>query len=479
MRLSTTFPLRLALAALIGSIAVATTPPAAIAQGAISGTVYDSLKVKGPLRDVSVMLTELNRVATTDVRGRFRFDSVPDGRYRITFFYAMLDSLGIGGPVATVTVSRGLPAETFLATPSPQELYRRLCGPPKDQALAAVIGHVRDVDTQQPLARATVETFWAEFEYLQRNFRRRLFKAVTQTGPEGVYILCGVPADVPLDITVRSGLYQAGPVTVTHGREVVALRNLAVSRRDTAARADTTVLLRDSTSIPAGSGVVRGSLRDRTGRPVADAPVRVVADARETRSRADGSFVLNGVPAGTRTIEARAIGYGPTTTEVDVPTGGAATASLLFDRRAQEMKPITVVGQRPRRDVEGFAERAREGQGKYVTDEDLKRRPVSRVGDAILRSGNVTYDLTQIGPELKMRATGSMANDTRCVPNFFLDGMWIPTPEAGMRQTMLQAIETLVYPDDVKGIEIYNGIGGIPPEFNRNNGCGSVVIWTR
>ena len=462
----------LALAALMPQAAV-------MAQGAITGTIYDSLRVRGPLRDVSVMLTELNRVTTADARGRFKFDSVPDGRYHVTFFYSALDSLGIGGPIATVTVSKGLPAEAFLTTPSPPELYRRLCGPPKDPSVAAVLGHVRNVDTKQPVADATVETFWAEFEYMQRTFRRRTFKATTKSGPQGAFILCGVPADVPLDITVRSGVFEAGPVTVVHGRDVVARRDMAVSLHDSAARSDTTRLIRDSTRILVGSGIVRGTLRDRTGRPVADSPVRIVADARETRSGADGSFVLTGVPAGTRTVEARAIGFGPATTAVDVPTGGSVAVNLLFDRRAQELKTITVIGQRPRRDVEGFFDRQREGLGKYVTDEDLKRRPVSRVGDAILRSGNVMYDLTSTGPELKMRATGSMTNDSRCIPNFYLDGMLIPAPEQGMRQTMLQAIEGMVNPDDVRGIEIYNGIGGTPPEFNRNNGCGSIVIWTR
>ncbi|MCX5756752.1 MAG: carboxypeptidase regulatory-like domain-containing protein [Gemmatimonadetes bacterium] len=451
----------------------------AVGQGAISGVIYDSLKLRGPLRDVSVMLTELNRVTTADARGRFKFDSVPDGQYHVTFFYSALDSLGIGGPIATITVSNGRPAEAYLTTPSPAELYRRLCGPPKDPSVAAVLGHVRDVDTGQPIADANVETFWAEFEYVSRNFRRRTFKAITRSGPQGAFILCGVPADVPLDITVRSGVFEAGPVTVTHGRDVVARRDIAVSRRDSAARADTMRLVRDSTHIPIGSGVVRGTLRDRNGKTVADAPVRIVADARETRSGPDGKFVLTGVPAGTRTVEARAIGYGPATNEVDVPTGGTANADILFDRRAQELKAITVVGQRPRRDIEGFAVRQREGLGKYVTDDDLKRRPVSRVGDAILRSGNVTYDLTSVGPELKMRATGSMTNDSRCIPNFFLDGMLIPAPEQGMRQTMLQAIEAMVNPEDVRGIEIYGGLGGIPPEFNRNNGCGTIVIWTR
>jgi hypothetical protein len=447
--------------------------------GTIAGTVFDSLRTFAPLRDATVMVTETGRTATTDARGRFRIDSVPAGTYRLTFFYAVLDSLGIGGPVTTVSVAAGAPTEAYLSTPTPQALYRRLCGPPKDQSVAAVVGRVRDVDTGQPLAEASVETFWAEFQYMASTFRRRMFKASTRTGPQGIYILCDVPSDVPVDVTVRSGGYGAGPVTVNHGREVVAHRDFAVSRRDSAARADSTAIVQDSTRIPVGSGVVRGTLKDRVGRPIGDSPVRIVADARETRSRPDGSFTLTGVPAGTRTVEARAIGYGPATTEVDVPTGGAANANVVFDRRAQEMKPITVVGQRPSRDVAGFSERQRQGLGRFLTSDDLERRPASRIGDALLRSMPVTYDMTAIGPEVKMRASGSMQNDSRCVPNWYLDGMYIPRPESGTRQTMLQSIEAMVFPQDIRGIELYNSLGEIPPQFNRFNGCGSIVIWTK
>ena len=96
----------------------------------------------------------------------------------------LLDSLGIGGPVTTVTVAGGLATEAYLSTPTPTALYRRLCGPPKDQSVAAVVGRVRDVDTGKPIAEATVETFWAEFQYMASTFKRRLFKATTRTGPE-------------------------------------------------------------------------------------------------------------------------------------------------------------------------------------------------------------------------------------------------------------------------------------------------------
>ena len=131
---------RLRLAALVTAVLVVAPRAHGQATGAIAGTVFDSLRTYAPLRDATVMVTENGRTATTDARGRFRIDSMPAGTYRLTFFYAVLDSLGIGGPVTTVTVAGGLATEASLSTPTPTALYRRLCGPPKDQSVAAVVG---------------------------------------------------------------------------------------------------------------------------------------------------------------------------------------------------------------------------------------------------------------------------------------------------------------------------------------------------
>jgi hypothetical protein len=60
--------------------ALALTPGIAAAQGSIAGTVYDSLSTHAPLANATVVLVERSRYATTDARGRFRIDSVPDGR---------------------------------------------------------------------------------------------------------------------------------------------------------------------------------------------------------------------------------------------------------------------------------------------------------------------------------------------------------------------------------------------------------------
>src|ERR1035437_4852695 len=70
----------------------------ASAQGGISGTVFDSLITHAPLANATVVLVERSKYVATDAHGRFRIDSVPDGRYTLSFIHPVLDSLGLPGP---------------------------------------------------------------------------------------------------------------------------------------------------------------------------------------------------------------------------------------------------------------------------------------------------------------------------------------------------------------------------------------------
>src|SRR5215831_9495922 len=65
------------------------------ATGALSGSVYDSLRARG-LADASVILEGSPFSVRTDSAGRFAFDSVPAGPYTVSVESASLDSLGIG-----------------------------------------------------------------------------------------------------------------------------------------------------------------------------------------------------------------------------------------------------------------------------------------------------------------------------------------------------------------------------------------------
>src|SRR4051794_19441686 len=60
----------------------------------VRGMVFDSVRNK-PLRDALVMIE--GRATTTDARGRFHFDSVPEGVRTISVQHATLDTLGLFG----------------------------------------------------------------------------------------------------------------------------------------------------------------------------------------------------------------------------------------------------------------------------------------------------------------------------------------------------------------------------------------------
>ena len=59
----------------------------------------------------------------------------------------------------------------------------------------------------------------------------------------------------------------------------------------------------------------------------------------------------------------------------------------------------------------------------------------------------------------------------RCYPNLYIDGM--------RSFEYWDVVDTFFLKDDVVGIEVYQGYGSIPSQFDPHNGCGSVVVWTR
>ena len=79
----------------LASVAAAQPPPGT---GSVRGIVIDSLLGNGPLVGATIELVELGRVTTSDVRGLFRFDSLPGGRYTVAFTHPSLASIGFSPP---------------------------------------------------------------------------------------------------------------------------------------------------------------------------------------------------------------------------------------------------------------------------------------------------------------------------------------------------------------------------------------------
>jgi len=245
-------------------------------------------------------------------------------------------------------------------------------------------------------------------------------------------------------------------------------RDLRVARTDTVARPAPARRPRrgdEPTPAPLRRGTARlaGRVLGTDGRPVASAQVIVHGTGLADTTDADGAFALAGLPAGSHTLEARAIGFTPVRVPVDLAAERSRTTDVAFDTQATRLDAVTIFGRTTRRtDLTEFTERSRGGFGNFVTAADIARR--------------VTYDLPDVLRTVPgVRVLPSVGVDTYvfvrdCVPAVFLNGMEI---YEGARM-----LTSIITPADVAGIEVYNSVAEVPVEYRRGS-CGSIVIWSK
>ncbi len=456
------------------------------AQGRIAGTVYDSLRTHAPLANATVVLVERDKYATTDAQGRFQFDSVPDGHYTIGFSHPVLDSLEMEGPMVAVELTGGQKsrADVALATPTAATIYSRLCRGALDTGIAVLIGRVRDVDSSAPLGNAAIGTGWTEYTITTGHPVGHRMGLISRTNAGGLYVLCGVPTNVPLEILSARDGFVAGPVPLQIADRLISRVDFAISRRDSAARG---AQLSDSVPPPHASGVgtaaLRGVLRDAGGRPVRDAMIGVSGAPTRVRTDSAGAFRLDQIPAGTRTIDVRSIGSAPATVSIDFATNGTRDTTLTLGRMAQELAPVSVEGRAAPpswMETSGFETRRQHGLGAYVTEQDIAKHSYPDIASILrgVRGVRVQCNQTKSGPQgmlcFPMPELLGISDYTRvgCKPNYYVDG--------GQFIGGFTALSDMLRPGMVKGIEVYSNPGSIPAEYDQtsSNGCGSILIWT-
>ena len=440
------------------------------------------------------MLVERNKYVTSDARGHFRIDSVPDGHYTLGVMHPLLDSLELTAPLVAVDVSGGREVSVTLTTPSAGTALARMCPGAHDEDSGVIMGRVRDVDDGSALALATVSTDWTEFTVTDGKSASQRVRAKIQTNPNGVYLLCNVPINVPLEVQAQWSGFVVGPTPVQLDDHLIGRAEFAVSQRDGASRGD---LLRDSsaaTAVP-GTATLRGVVRGADAKPLRDATVSVMGAARSVRTDGTGTFRLNHIPAGTRTIEARSVGFLPTTVSIDFATNAVRDTVLLMRRLAQNLKSVAVQAKaQPSSLMErsGFNERRAQGLGAFITEEDLSRHSYSDLISVLqgvrgvhVERGAVSGSesgIAQPMPYLKgvvdVVGTATAGNSAQnCIPNFFVDG----SPWKVTRYTDFSDLSGIVLPEVIRGIEVYANPGTIPAQYDMmsSTGCGSIVIWTR
>ena len=217
-----------------------------------------------------------------------------------------------------------------------------------------------------------------------------------------------------------------------------------------------------------GDGRLNGTvIAAESGQPLADAQV-AIADGPRTRANERGEWALTEVPAGTRVLEVRSVGFYPMRQVVDVVDfAPPVRVELLTFKAVLNTVKVTASYDRYRR-LEEFKERAQSGQGRYMTAEDIAKRQLIVTSDLFRNVSGVYLDGSSAEDTVMMRSPLG----EKCPPTFYLNG-------SRFDAITISDIDVMVRPKEIAGIEVYMP-GTVPMQYQPPmTGCGSILIWTK
>lgn len=422
----------------------------------VTGAVYDSV-ARAPIRGAAVQLVAVDSMAglvrsvTSDSLGRFVFDSVSAGSHILGFSHPILDSLGLESIVRKVEVGDARTVVADLAVPSIARIRRTVCGPRLGDG-GLILGVVRDAHTGLGVSGAVVTAHWIEIEISATGIVTERHRVADTTHINGWYALCDVPNPAAMHLVAHGGADSTDRIEVTmpEGGDGFLRRDLFI-----AAVGEATTHSLSGTVVTADGA-----------RPIADARVNVTGVEVQANER--GEWTLPNARAGTRVLEARAVGYVPEQRAIDV-VAGAPPARVALYTIAAMLDTIRVTAARLSANMRGFESRRRGGMGRFMTAEQIaQRRPV--VASDLLRTmGSVLVEQAAVGPkEIVMRHTFG----ERCRPSIYLNGAYLGPLTAG-------DFDAFIQPAEMIGVEVYRA-PFVPGEFSLagGSGCGAIVVWT-
>ncbi|MEP6990695.1 MAG: TonB-dependent receptor, partial [bacterium] len=210
-----------------------------------------------------------------------------------------------------------------------------------------------------------------------------------------------------------------------------------------------------------------GFVADTAGRgvPFAEVVVAIPATGAQLHARTDsaGHFVVPSVPAGQTIVQVHRLGFEPLSRHLAVR--GAVTDSLLYTLMplALGLASVDVHDTLMTRGLREFLDRKRMGgMGRFIDQEAIDSMHITRASDAL-----------RMVPGVQLRPSGRIGNLVRirgCKPTLWVNGVRAAGAE----------LDELAQPDDIGGIEVYNSLAGMPPQYqDRQNPCGAILIWSR
>jgi hypothetical protein len=232
-------------------------------------------------------------------------------------------------------------------------------------------------------------------------------------------------------------------------------------------------------SLASGQAVLRGVIRDTTGKGVGGVDVILEGTAFRARSDSAGHYLLR-ARSGDYAALYRALGYHPARETLRLAQGDTVARDIiLLVSDAQQLEAVNVKAPTPRgTGLDGFEERRKMGLGSYIDSTQLRREEGRRLGELVRQMRGIKI---VPGPRGQLYAVNpikmDMGGGPSCFASVYLDRILIyrtgdpgGPPDLG-RDFQIASLEA---------IEWYRGSAQVPAEFGiRNSDCGVLVLWTR
>jgi TonB-dependent receptor len=185
----------------------------------------------------------------------------------------------------------------------------------------------------------------------------------------------------------------------------------------------------------ARKGTLTGHVTDATGGVLKGAQVALEPQSVSTASDAQGEFFINNLDPGTYTLTITYVGFGTFTKSVEVTAGQSVTADATLAVESQSLG-ILVQAERPSAEAEAVnEERTADNIVQVLPAEVIRSLPNANMADALGRLPSVTLERDEgEGKYVQVRGTQPRLTNT------MIDGMDVPSPEAGVRQIKLDSI---------------------------------------
>jgi hypothetical protein len=347
----------------------------------------------------------------------------------------------------------------LLAIPSAATLIRRTC-PVRTGAdgTSAVIGHVIDPETLQPVTHAEVSVAWADVEVSKEFGVRRTPRLVRDsTDNTGGFRICGLPGSLEATLQARRGSAITADIPISLGDRPNALfaRILLLSAADSGAKV--------------GNATVSGQVMLEGSPTNAGSRVELLGTDIVALTNEKGDFTMRNLPSGSKVLLARHVGFGAETAQVDLSSLQQKRVTIKLSKFVAVMDPVLVMARRSAGlDKIGFNQRKKSGFGYYLGPDRLQQMHPSYLTDILRQVPGLHVRYGFDGDVV----TSSRGFGSGCL-QYYVDDMPFKEMTPG-------EINYFVTGGEVVAVEVYDGMG-TPARFIQAGAgsCTTIVLWTR